>query len=226
MKDDHLMSGDANQPVPEGAVTGGERLAVGSSLGDEQCEQEDARAASSVLQRTGPPEKGGEFPEFVHSYLREFIALADQKAGFLFAILAAVLAYTLGKGGISAFLKAPSTWSGTDLWGVVAIVGLTIGAVLTGLVVTPRLNTANDSGERHRGLIFWEDIRRVPSASDYCEKAGSLSVEQSQREILQHCFELAGVCESEYRVLTAALWVGAVSLVAVLLFVLFSTAAG
>lgn len=173
----------------------------------------DAVLSADVEART-------EFIGSVHEYVREYIALADQKATFVFAGATALLAFLYTSGVSDRWLKLPQTWGILDLVALVAMVGLAIGAFLALLVVIPRT-----PGSR-RGFIFWEAVARHKSGRDYADELSTLSPASLFQIKAEHTFDLAGVCRRKYRMLRWSLWIGAVGLGASLIVFLFLAAPG
>lgn len=151
------------------------------------------------------------FVERTHSYLWANVVLADQKAGFLFAGLAATLAYIHEKGISQRWLVNPKTWGPGSWLEFLAVAGLIVGAALALLVVLPRF-----SGAR-RGVVYWKAITGFKSAGTYVGHVRERSPSDLHEEMLRHCFELAQVAEKKFRLFNLALWSGAVGLVATLL---------
>jgi hypothetical protein len=168
---------------------------------------------------TAPPGLGA-FEERTHSYLWENVVLADQKAAFLFAGLAATLAYLHEKGISRRWLADPRAWGLENWLAFLAVVGLLGGAALALLVVLPRFSGAT------RGVVYWKAIAGFESGSRYARHVRSLSQSDLHEAILSHSFELAQIAKRKFRVFHLALWTGAVGLVSALLHLaLFSSPA-
>lgn len=176
-------------------------------------------------QQPNPPASGrlssdarslGEFVEFTHQYVREYIQLADQKAAFLFAGGTALLAF-LHKSGVSTrWLTPVMQWNVLDIVAFVAMTALAVGILLAVWVVVPRT-----SGSR-RGLLFWEAIADYDSGREYSDDLRQLSTATLSQVTAEHCFDLARVCRKKYRVLRAAIWAGSLGLAAAVLLFLFA----
>src|ERR1051326_5970831 len=69
------------------------------------------------------------FSDEVHSYIREYIRNADQKATFFFAALTAILAFLNAQKVPSRWLKDVRLWSFVDALGFLSMLGLAAGAV-------------------------------------------------------------------------------------------------
>jgi len=150
----------------------------------------------------------GAFASDIHKYIREYIHNADQKAAFLFAAVAAMLAYLHGKGITKLWLKDPRQWALGEAIACLAVVGLVVGAVGAILVVVPRLKGAA------RGLVFWKSIALFESAKDYASSVSKLEAAELTSARLEHCYELACVCRRKFRGVAVALWCGGVGLAA------------
>src|SRR5437773_7032350 len=85
----------SQQPVSEAAKPGNENPVPGS----------ERRITESDPLETP-------FPEFIHQYLSDHIELADQKAGFVFAAVSAVLAYLVTKDVLSPLKSWLTTRTG------------------------------------------------------------------------------------------------------------------
>lgn len=167
---------------------------------------------------TPVPDKGGNAAEFAranHKYIREFIQLADQKSAVVITIGTALLAYLFERDLTEQWLRPLQTWEFTSFISSVAMIAIAL-AVLTALaVVVPRLKGASD------GLIFWSAIDRFESSAEY---ADAVLIEDDEHRVharLEHCYELAKVCNRKYRTLNWSIRIGAVGLGASVLYLLF-----
>lgn len=155
-----------------------------------------------------------EFAGFVHQYVREYIQLADQKAAFVFAASAALLTFLYNSGASKLWLKAPRNWAWTDGVAFLSTVGLAITCFLAVLTVFPRLGGAK------RGLLFFNAIALHPEPADYAAAVAALDHSDLAAVQLQHCHELARVCQRKYRALRRSFFVGAVAILATLAYLL------
>ena len=151
------------------------------------------------------------FGERTHSYLWANVVLADQKAVFLFAGLAATLAFLHEKDITRRWLANPTSWRVEEWLAFLAVAGLVGGAAIALLVVLPRF-----SGSK-RGLVYWQAIAGFEDATSYARHVRGLRAGDLQEAVLGHCFELAKLAERKFRVFHLALWVGAGGLVSTLL---------
>jgi hypothetical protein len=162
------------------------------------------------VERVAPPppakdEDNGVLAEFIHQYLRSYIALADQKAAVLFTAVSAVLAYLAGKGALQPLefssSRATVTWS--VCFGLLASLDLILSATLAIAVISPRLTPGPPS---MKGLIFWEDICSHDSAVNYASAFKGLSKAQAAEQMQMNCYVLARICRKKYRTLNYAIW--------------------
>ncbi|MBI5387130.1 MAG: hypothetical protein HZA90_20865 [Verrucomicrobia bacterium] len=189
---------------------------------------ERGRSASGVPAPHGADVKPGteqqpafgdhELPEFVHQYLRDYIALADQKAAFVLAAVSAILAFLVSSGALQplkdfALLGAGFSWS--KLVGVLACGLLSTAAILAILVVVPRLNSDTKPCS---GFIFWKAIIAFGRAEDYAAAVQGLTKKMAGVEVQRHCFVLAQVCDQKYGFLNWAIRIGAVAFVLTVVF--------
>ena len=155
------------------------------------------------------------FAEQVHQYIREYIKLADQKAGFFFTASTAILAFLYKVNASARWLKPVLQWNVVDTAAFVAMVALAVAAVTSLVVVIPRT-----PGSR-RGYLFWEAIAEYDSCRQYADDLACLSVPTLLQIKAEHCHDLAKVCRRKYRTLRAALSIGTVGLAASLFVFLF-----
>lgn len=155
------------------------------------------------------------FAEGVHQYVREYIRLADQKATFLFTAGTALLAFLYKNGVSTKWLKPIMQWNILDTIAFIAMTALVLGVLLALLTVIPRMR-----GSR-RGFLFWEAIAEYDSGRQYSDDLRQLSAATLSQVKAEHCFDLARVCRTKYRILRGAIWTGAVGLAASLFVFLF-----
>lgn len=159
----------------------------------------DADERGGTELRQAPSSTASEFARHVHQYQREYIALADQKAGFVFAAASALLAYVYHQDVHLRWLKAIGTWSAPDLIAALGMAGLFIGLVAAALVVVPRLAAS------HRGLIFFLSVAKFAGSGDYAAAVVREADESLTQAVLQHAYDLALVARRKYRVLNVAI---------------------
>ncbi|MFZ4768505.1 MAG: Pycsar system effector family protein [Roseimicrobium sp.] len=158
------------------------------------------------------PEKKNEpadkFASDVHTYIRQYIQFADQKASFLFAGVASMIAFLHGKGITKLWFKDPRQWHIPDALSFITVTGLLLGAILAVFVILPRL------GGAARGIVFWNAITLFENGKDYATHVQKCDPAELASAKLEHCHELARVCQRKYRLVGWALWCGGIGLVA------------
>ncbi len=145
------------------------------------------------------------FADETHKYIREYIRLADQKAGFIFTACAALLALLYQKGVFQYLLKPPNEWHFSVL-ALLSVLCLSLAAFSSICVVVPRFKG------HHRGYIFWNSIAGYEYSTQYYDTISDLSQSDLIRAKLEHCYELAKVCRSKYVMLRWSFLAGLFSL--------------
>lgn len=159
-------------------------------------------------------EGAASFADTVHEYIREYIALADQKAAFISAIATAMIAFLYQQDIPKLFLKPPAQWTWRSLLAALTTLLLTASISAALAVVVPRRK-----GPRS-GLVFWEAIAGYPSANSYADEVSTQSHSELVRQKLYHCYALAVVCRRKYNHVDTAIKCGGVAfMLAVLLLV-------
>lgn len=155
------------------------------------------------------------FASDVHGYIREYIQFADQKASFLFAGVAAMIAFLHAKGVTKLWLKDIGQWALPDAVAFIAVAGLLLGAILAVSAILPRLRG------KSRGIVFWGAITRFKDGKEYATHVQQCAAENLAAAKLEHCHELAWVCQRKYRIVAWALWCGSIGLVASVVYLAF-----
>lgn len=153
-----------------------------------------------------------DFATFQEGYIRHYIALADTKAGVIFALASGIIGYLLNDAEVQATILAPSC-SSEFIVPILALVSLGVVSALTFFVVAPRLSAT--SSER---LVFFGAVSKKASSDDFVSEIEASSDEQLIEARLKHCYDTAKVCSHKYKILKAAIWLTPISL----LFALFT----
>lgn len=199
-------------PVP--LTISREALPTPSGGGDTSTDKQQPDAPAT-LAPSGDTATRERFAESTHQYIREYIRFADQKATFLFAGATALLAF-LYKNKVSArWLKPVMQWNILDTVAFVTMTALALSVLLALFVVIPRT-----SGSR-RGFLFWEAIAEYDTGRQYSDDLRLLSAATLFQVKAEHCYDLARVCRAKYKMLRAAIWTGAIGLIASLFVFLF-----
>lgn len=164
----------------------------------DQLDSPEARTASRESEPGG--EGAASFAQHVHTYITQYITLADQKAAFVFALCAAILGYFFKSGFHSMWLKPVATWTIADPICCIAMLGLAAGALFACAVILPKLRKS------HRGIVFFCSIAEHESSTEYASEVLATAPVHLARAILRHNYDLAHVCRAKYWKLTVSLW--------------------
>jgi hypothetical protein len=148
-----------------------------------------------------------EFAKFVHTYIREFIKFADQKAGFAFATASAVLTFLVRRGAHKSLLVPLATRGFSEWAAFLACLLIGLSALLSLLVVLPRLRG------RGEGVIYWKGILQSGTETNYVSKIQQSSNDALTAAVLQHCYQLAEIADRKYELLKWAIWSGVIGAV-------------
>jgi hypothetical protein len=152
------------------------------------------------------------FISLVHAYLWSAITLADQKAGFVFAVDSAFVGYLLSAGAARQ-LRTPGTWHLLQWSALVSLVflGVSIGGVVN--VVMPRL------GGKSSGLIYFKAVSARKNSERYVVDVLSSTDSGLNAALAEHSYEVARISTQKYQHLRFAMWVGVVGFLAGLVFI-------
>lgn len=156
------------------------------------------------------------YAESVHKYVREYIELADKKAGFFFTVASALMAVLYNKGYANQWIEIPTMWSFTDTLSAIAIGGLIICISACIGTVIPRRRGSK------RGIIFYDAITEFESSQEYVGEILAKTPDELVGAKLSHIRDIAAVCSRKYNSLRVAAWSGAVGAYAALLLLLLS----
>jgi len=169
----------------------------------------------SVHPTEGDVEFRWDYATTVHKYVREYIALADQKAAIFFAAATTFLAFLYGEHLTNRWLKSVATWMFVDFLSLTATLGLMICAVACLFTVLPRRKGSK------RGIVYFGAISEYESSSEYVLDVLKKRPSDLVEEKLSHVHAIAKVCTRKYDSLLVAMWAGAVGAVsALLMFIL------
>lgn len=161
-----------------------------------------------------PLEIATAFASDTHAHMQKTISLADQKAGFLFGVVTAILAYLHTSGATQRFIQdlRHGQWPFQQVLVGVAVVGLVAGAIFALLVVIPRAPKAV------RGLVASWGIAEFPSAQDYVNEVLKSDPAALARAKLEYCWILSRISRRKYFFINNALRCSFVGLVAALAY--------
>lgn len=154
-----------------------------------------------------------DFASFHEGYVRHYIALADTKAGVIFALASGIIGYLLNDDNVQILLLSPSC-STEFVISILALLFLGVVATLAFLVFAPRL--ADPSKE---GLVFFGAVADKTTSDKYVQDVAGSTEQDLTKARLKHCYDTASVCARKYKLLKAAILLTPLSL----LFALLST---
>ena len=203
--------------VASGNVTGSEN--PGSITGGPPTDLSDSAISTEKLTSSDFEFKAS-FADQTHSYIREYIKTADQKATFYFAFFAAIIAYSDTTGFLRQWIVDLSNWKMQEFVSFLSSLLLILSAFGFLWVVKPRL-----SGSK-KGIVFFNAIAEFDSQGEYINEMASLSAIKLYEEKVKHSFELAKICSRKYRILGISLWLGGVGFVLLVLLLVFGRIEG
>ncbi|MDX2464116.1 MAG: DUF5706 domain-containing protein [Porticoccus sp.] len=156
------------------------------------------------------------FADETHTYIREYIQSADQKATFYFAAFAAIIAYSDSLGYLQKWIVGISSWSLIEAASFISTLLLLLSAFGCLWVVKP-----NITGSK-RGIIFFNAIAEFESQSDFFNEIASTSSSKLYEEKIKHTFEIAKVCAGKFKILGLSLWAGGIGFALLILLMLFA----
>lgn len=136
---------------------------------------------------------GTEYWWSVHSSTNEYIRFADTKAALIVAWNTAILGVLYSKDVHKLVFAAH--W-GTAAASVVAFLLLVLAFLTALYAVAPQLKQ-----NAKNGLIYWDDVRQFTSSSKYVNAAISADEAETQAQLLDHIFTLAGICQRKYHLI-------------------------
>lgn len=155
------------------------------------------------------------FAEQIHTYIREYIQTADQKATFFFAFFAAIIAYSDSLGILREWIIDITTWRLAETVSLLSTVLLVLAAFGCLWVVRPRL------GGSRKGLIFFDAISEFESQKEFINEIASISTNKIHEEKVKHIYEIAKICSKKYKTLGVSLWLGGAGFALLVLLMLY-----
>jgi hypothetical protein len=151
------------------------------------------------------------FTYHLHSYINDYIKFADQKAGFIFAINAALLGYLFKVKAYLLWLKKPSSWAPLEIICILGMVLLSVGLIFSSAVVVPSLR------KTHKGIVFFRSVSEYANASSYASDVLGSTSSHLVREVLEHAYDLSRICNSKYQKLVVATWSTSIGVISAVL---------
>ena len=142
-----------------------------------------------------------EFAEFHQAYVSQYIALADTKAAWSFALTSGILGYLISVDSLKELLQQP-LWAPACVLFATVIILLFLSSLCSFLVIAPRLSA---SGE---GLVFFRYVAAESDAASYARAVANASESELTHARIKHSFDLSRVCTRKYDYLIKAMWLG------------------
>lgn len=145
------------------------------------------------------PDYADDFGNAVHEYYAHYVDNADAKAG-------AVATANLAVAGLLLANMPAEPAANALAWAATA--AATIAVAIAGAAIFPRLPSGS------RGLIFWEEVRRHPSAAEYARIVSELTVAEANAAWAENSYYVARVLHRKFALIQRALLATAVAMVA------------
>lgn len=148
------------------------------------------------------------FAEFHGNYVSSYIALADTKAAWIFAITSGLLVYMFNGQGVAKILVLP----GMNVAFILAastVLLLILSAAFSVFVISPRFKSSGD------GVVFYSAVARKGSADVFIRNIASMNSSSLTEARLKHCYDISYVCAQKYIYLRLAFWAGVLALIGI-----------
>jgi hypothetical protein len=172
-----------------------------------------------------------DLPPFIHQYLRDYIAFADQKAGVVFTAAAALLALIKADQGLELDPFINGYWGMREIAGVVAVLFLAACCLFELRAVMPRLGSGRidvlgraQPAPTDPGVIFWDHILTDATPEAYATRVERLTDADARRAMLVHAHTLARIDRAKYSDLHRGMRLGLLGLIALTGFVVWPKA--
>jgi len=166
----------------------------------------------SVQTRSARTENLFSFAQFEEQYLWWNISHAEGKAGLTLAAIAALFGYLLSAGMLSAVVRSPIEWRAGEFAAAGAIILLSAAFLRVLVVVMPKTQGSST------GTVFWGAISSRENRETYISDVERMDDSARNREILGHCFELAGIARRKFAVMRSGIMIALFGLVFALVF--------
>lgn len=154
------------------------------------------------------------FADFQQGYVSGYIQLADTKAAWVFAVASGLIAYIFGGSNLQAILFQRCDWLTALVF--VTVVLLVLAAVLSFLVIVPRLSRSND------GIVFFGSVANRASPGEFVREIAGMREPELIEARLRHGYDISKICARKYRFLTMAFRTGILALIGMAFVVLLT----
>lgn len=155
------------------------------------------------------------FVDFHQGYVTEYIQLADTKAAWVFAVASGLIAYMFSNSNIQGAVQFQG-WDWLTVLICVTLVLLVSTAVLSFLVIVPRLSRSRD------GIVFFASVATRASPDEFVREIAGMSESALIEARLRHGYDISKICTKKYRLLALAFKFGVFALVGMAFVVLLA----
>lgn len=158
------------------------------------------------------------FARDAHDHLSNSIQLADQKAGYLFATVTAVLAYLHSTNVTHRCLTAIKSgqWGFAETLILIAIAGLVVGAIGSMVVVVPRMRGSA------KGIVASWAVASFETPQEYVDTVLLSEANLLARAKLEHIWSLAQINRRKYQIITVTMRCSFAGLLASITYLIIS----
>lgn len=170
-----------------------------------------------------------EFAWHVHGYLNGYIKFGDTKAALISGITGPLVLGLLG----STTWKLD--WNICSFFGLLAMAAFAVAFCFAFAAIWPNLLTFKVERENtspqsiksdgneipDKGFIYWKNISAHTNANTFAKEFTQLTDEQKLTHVGHHCYELAGITDRKYWLITIASRCFALGLIALVMFSAF-----
>ncbi len=155
-----------------------------------------------------------EFAWKVHSYISDYIRLADTKAGAIIAWCGGLIGILLASQTHHLFTETSVSFTGLA-WqttfmafvSLLAFIFLGAGIVAAFMCIKPRLWSQEGMKEHPKGYVYWEDVKSHRTADNFKKEFGSVGVGGLGDMCAEHTFVLAVIASKKFWWVDRSLWI-------------------
>ena len=167
-----------------------------------------------------------EFAWHVHGYLNGYIKFGDTKAALISGIAGPLVL------GLMRFNSWKLNFDFCSCFGLLAVGAFAAAFCFAFTAIWPNLLTLKVKRENRRpqstgsnvdevpdkGFIYWKNILAHTNANTFANEFAQLTEEQKLKHVGHHCYELAGITDRKYWLVTVASRCFALGVIALVIF--------
>jgi Family of unknown function (DUF5706) len=150
----------------------------------------------------------------VHSYISDYIKLADAKAGAVIAWCGGLIGVLFASQTHHSFTHARFSWAEAELVTTLVAVASAFGFILLGLgvlfafiAIKPRLWSSEARTEEQKGYIYWGDITLHKSEEAFQSELSTMNAHGLSGKCADHTYVLSGIASKKYWWVNWSLWI-------------------